>query len=142
MAQTTLGGKPATQTNTQNAPIIVEAQDSGAFLPEGQYRGTIVGMVPRPTQLASGENVTYVDLTVRENVSGSDLRVGYPLKLTPRSDFGALWQLFGNAMPKPGTQVDISAALIGQPVAFSVFHETNEDGTFSRIRKGTLRPVS
>lgn len=145
--QTNIGGSSAqpSSPSNPNAPLRITAEEShGLSLPDGQYTGSIVGIVARETVLADQSKVVYADFAVA--VDGQDpsqtLKVGYPARITPRSDLGALLTVFGIPMPKPGVQVDVKAIFVNRKVAFLARNETNADGTFTRIVKGSLRPTA
>lgn len=130
------------QTADASASLVITAAEGGVYLPDGNYKGQISKLEAREATMSDGEIVTYVDFHVTEAESGDTLKVGFPLRLTPKSDLGGLFTAFGLKIPAPGTPVDLNAVFGGQSVAFMVNQETNSNGTFSRIVKGSLRPVA
>lgn len=145
--QTNITGSAGNASN-QNAPspLVLTAEEShGLSLPDGQYTGSIKSIEARSADVVDGgvtKQVVYADFHVAVDGQDGTLKVGYPARITPRSDLGALLTVFGIPMPKPGVQVDISAIFTGRKVAFLVRNEQNADGTFSRIVKGSLRPTA
>lgn len=148
--QTNISGSAANASN-QNTPskgLVLTAEEShGLSLPDGQYTGLIARIEAREVDIVEEgrtKKAVYADFYVA--VDGQDaqqtLKVGYPARITPRSDLGALLTVFGIPMPKAGVQVDISAIFVNRKVAFLARNETNADGTFTRIVKGSLRPTA
>lgn len=128
----------------QNAPIVVVAEaSSGVSLPDGQYQGVIANLSSRTSTVVEdgvSKQVTYVDFHVAVNGQDATLKVGYPLRVTPRSDLGSLLTTWGIPTPAAGAKFNLSEAFLGKHCAFLTRNETNADGTFTRIVKGSLRP--
>lgn len=102
-------------------------------LPAGSYRGGIV-------KVGVAENdPRYIDVSIREDVSGVVLRAGFPTTLTERTMTGLLLYRL-NVAWKVGEEIDIEGALVGRAVAFAVADEQTPKGIFSRVVRESIVP--
>jgi len=133
---------PTQAPEAQTGPVILTAAEGGTYLPDGNYRGLITNITLRESKKEeTGEVFTYVDFTIIEKASGGDLRLGFPARLTPKSDLGQFFTAFGLNVPAPGTPTNLNELFGSKEVAFMARNETNAQGTFTRIVKGSVRPV-
>ena len=133
----------ASTPTTPRVGVKLTASSGGVYLPDGNYRGMVTDIVSRAeASKETGEVYDYIDFAITEAVSKETITVGFPARLTPRSDLGALFTAFGLMTPTPGTEVDLDAIFLGREVVFMARNETNQHGTFTRVVKGSVRPAA
>ncbi len=127
------------QTGGKNMGFELEVEETKR-IDEGKHEGTIT-RVERREANKGGRTFVYADVWVLEKKEGVELKVGYPAKLTREGSLGKLLKRFG-ADVDVGKKIDIPALLLNKRCTFVTVNQETDAGTFARIQRESLKPVS
>lgn len=106
---------------------------------DGAHQGTITRIETREG-VKKGRKFTYADVYVLEDLSGAEIKAGYPANLCEKSLLGQLLQRFGVKL-EVDAEIDVEAALVNKKCTFVTVSRETDTGTFADISRESLKPV-
>ena len=86
------------------------------------------------------EPYSYVDIVIKEDLTGMEIKVGIPFNVSNTSTLGRVLEGFGLVI-EDGKEIEIEDYINkGLKVSFVTITEKTEKGTFSRIVSESLKP--
>lgn len=136
-------GKSETETDVKQTPIsdnddkqaiLVLEVEAVTTIPDGKHDGIITALQHR------SEPFGYIDVFIKEKKSEATLKIGFPDKITEKTQLGKFLIKMGIAV-EVGKKIDLRRDLLSREVSFMTENEENEKGVFARVLHGTVKPL-
>ena len=118
--------------NPEQTALILEVEKV-VEIPDGVHEGIITELEHRT------DPFSYIDIHIKEKVTGAKVRVGFPGKITVGTGLGKFLTKMGIDL-KVGVKVDLSKELLGAEVTFLTQNEESDKGIFARVLADTVQP--
>lgn len=102
-------------------------------IPDGKHEGIIVDVTHREDPFG------YIDVFIKEKVTGAKIKVGFPDKITETTALGKFLVEMGYSL-YVGELLDLKRLLLSQAVTFSTVNEETDKGVFARVIRGSIKP--
>jgi len=118
--------------NPEQIALILEVEEC-VVISDGKHEGIITELEHRT------DPFSYIDIHIKEKVTGAKLRVGFPGKITIGTGLGKFLSRM-DVLLAVGVKVDLSKELLGAEVTFLTQNEESDKGIFARVMPDSVKP--